>query len=110
MIFEITEDIYYLQTLTSYCKGIFLTANVNSGPCNTNSWCSLYFSPKSHENVFTGGQNAKRIFALSSDALFAAAAALTILFYCVKRQFYVNLGETSMNAIIPNCTSNIGWL
>ena len=29
----------------------------------------------------------------------------------VKRQFYVNLGETSMNALtsIPNCTSKIKY-
>ena len=42
----------------------FLTASVNSGPSNTYV-CSLYFSPKSLENAFTGGQNAKRIFVLS---------------------------------------------
>ena len=43
---------------------LFLTASVNSGPSNT-FVCSWNFSPKSLENAYTGGQNAKRIFALS---------------------------------------------
>ena len=43
----------------------FLTASVNRGPCNTYACVVPDFSPKSLENAYTGGQNAKRIFALS---------------------------------------------
>ena len=43
---------------------LFLTASVNSGPSNTFA-CSWGLYPKLLENALTGGQNAKRIFALS---------------------------------------------
>ena len=43
---------------------VFLTASANCGLRNT-FVCSSDFSPKSLENAYTGGQNAKHIFALS---------------------------------------------
>ena len=45
----------------------FLTASANCGPSNTYVVVVLvgYFPPNSLENAHTGGQNAKRIFALS---------------------------------------------
>ena len=48
----------------------FLTASVNSGPSNTFVVVVVGdFPPKLLENAYTGGQNAKRIFALSFNLL-----------------------------------------
>ena len=52
---------------TALEKKRFLTASVNRGPCNTYACVVPDFSPKSLENAYTGGQNAKRIFALSFE-------------------------------------------